>query len=508
MSAEKDMNWQNILVEVVDQRHVQLPPAWASIHVVTEARGELGQEVHASGRGREMASIVVSLLGQAIEKVVVSSFLLADQIVEDAILAAAKRGVRVYVLLASEARLEREEGEGEFDKRVLEQHKAMLRRLGGYVLFRSAPHFHAKVVVVDPDTFPAGILLTANLTSEALERNEELAVTLSSSEVVEVTEYLKWAMWESAEHELLDPEDRFKATRPLGKIPHPIGSSAIVATTAKANSIRDELLRLIDGAQSRIIVSSFGWDADHEVVRRLCARARDGLEITVLARLRPSSMAALLALAEAGASVVAYRWLHAKAIWTDSGQALVMSANLQRDGLDGGFELGVKLDGDRACELAERLAAWQASAPWRLMPKPKLGELFGITKFWNKGRFTDDAKVLASTNAALGQVAAQSADTLEASRPPLPETGDLPRLAHEVRCLWTVVAPVLAAKAKEVLRPAEGEVGPQRYMPPVFREPSGRLVVAVENPRELERARAVMAEVNAKAIVLAEGVSQ
>ena len=123
-----------------------------------------------------MATAIVTLLADAQEKVVLSSFLLADKGVEDAIFEAAKRGVRVYILIASEARLGREDGEGEFDKRVLAQHKAMLERLGGYALFRSASHFHAKVVIADPDTRPAGILLTANLTREALERNEELAV--------------------------------------------------------------------------------------------------------------------------------------------------------------------------------------------------------------------------------------------------------------------------------------------------------------------------------------------
>ncbi len=360
MSEGNNSSWRRTFVEAVDQRLLELPAAWASTGAVAPSRTGRGSAVYESGRGREMASAVVSLLAQAQEKAVVSSFLLADQMVEDAILAAARRGVRVYVLLASEARLGREEGEGEFDKRVLEQHKTMLTRLGGHALFRSAPHFHAKVVVIDPDTRPAGLLLTANLTSEALERNEELAVTLSAAEVAEVTGFLKWAMWESAEHELVDPKDRFKATRPLGKLPHPAGASSIVATTAMATAVRDELLRLIDGATSQIVVSSFGWEAEHEVVRRLCARAREGLDVTVLARVRPSAMGALLALGEAGASVFAFRWLHAKAIWTDAGESLVMSANLQRDGLDHGFELGVRLTGSRAAEIRERLMAWRA----------------------------------------------------------------------------------------------------------------------------------------------------
>lgn len=508
MTTKNHSSWQKAYVEVIDQRQCELPPTWASTQATALPRGERGRAVFESGRNREMANAIVSLLSQAREKVVISSFLLADKAVEDAIYQAATGGVRIYVLLASEARLGREEVEGEFDKRVLEQHKAMLIRLGGHALFRSAPSFHAKVVVVDPDTRPAGILLTANLTSEALERNEELAVTLTATEAVEVTGYLKWAMWESAEHELIDPNDRFKATRPLGKVTHPEDGAAVVATTAATNRVRAEALRLIDSARSRIVVSSFGWDEDHEVVQRLCTRAREGLDVTVLARVRPSSMQALLALARAGATVLGFRWLHAKAVWADSGQALVMSANLQRDGLDHGFELGVRLSDGRAEEVLERLEGWRRAAAWRLDPKPRLGALSGAVMLWQRGQLVE-AEVKASIDVDLGAVTAASAASLEAPRPALSENGELPRLAHELRCTWRVVAPTLASKAKEWRRPAEGkDQPPSSYVPPVYREPSGRLVVAVRSPDELEQARAVMTEVGAAAIVLAEGASR
>lgn len=500
--SKNHSHWQKPFVEVIDQREHELPPTWSSTHPTTHARSEHGWAVFESGRGRAMANAVTALLARAREKVVMSSFLLADEEVEDAILQAATRGVRVYVLLASEARLGREEGDGEFDKRVLEQHRAMLTRLGGHALFRSAPHFHAKVVVIDPETRPEGMLLTANLTKEALERNEELGVTLTDAEILEVTRYLKWAMWESAEHELIDPNDRFKATRPLGRISHPPSGEVVTATTPATQTIRSEALRLIDGATSRIVVSSFGWDEDHEVVRRLCERAREGLHVTVLARVRTASMKALVALAHAGATVLGFRWLHAKAIWTDAGRGLVMSANLQRDGLDQGFELGVRLSDGRAEELRERLEAWRDAAPWRLDAEPRLGELKGAVKLWQRGQLVD-GEIAPTIDVDLGIVTAASAANLEAARPALPES-EL-RLAHELRCTWLVVAPTLAAKAKERLRPAEGARPAVAYEPPVFREPSGRLVVAVRSPEDLELASAVMIEVEAATVVV-EGV--
>lgn len=500
-------NWTKTFVEVIDQRHEKLPPAWVPTGAPSAVRNECGRDVLESGRERVAANGVISLLQQATAKVVVSSFLLADKGIEDALLAAAKRGVRVYVLLASEARLGREETEGEFDKKVFEQHMTMLGRLGGHVLFRSASHFHAKVVIVDPETRPAGMLLTANLTSEALERNEELALTLTRDEVAEVVAHVKWAMWEAAEHELVDPKDRFKAVRPLGKVSHPAPTVSVVATTSAAHTIRDEALRLLASASSQIVVSSFGWDKDHEVVRRLCDRARAGVDVTVLARVRPSSMSALLALAEAGAKVVGFKWLHAKAIWVDTQQALVMSANLQADGLDHGFELGVRLAGSRAGEVFERLTRWTQCAEWRLAIAPSLGEVRGKVMLWHQERLVDD-NVTPSIDLDLGAVTASSAHELVAPRPALPAQQALPCLAHELRCTWTVVAPRLAVKSKEVRRTSDDEEKPISYTPPVFREPGERVVVAVRSHDEIEAARALMSEVSAAAIVVAEGSSR
>jgi cardiolipin synthase len=504
MQIEKKFSWGKECSAIVDQRDLLLPPAWIATGSHPGPRHELGNAIHESGNMRAMANAVVALLGQAVQKAVVSSFLLADAAIEEAMLQAATRGVRVYVLLASEARLGAEQGDGEFDKLVLAQHGDMLKKLGGHVLFRSAPHFHAKVVVVDPDTRPAGMLLTANLTKEALQRNEELGIVLETSEVVELTGYLGWAMWESAEHELLDPGDRFKSAKALGKVPHPRPGKAIVATTAHWHGMREELLRLVDGARARIVVSSFGWDEEHDVVQRLCARARAGIEVTVLARLRPASMPALLALAESGATVLAFKWLHAKAIWTDQGDALVMSANLQRHGLDQGFELGVRLNGARAEELLQRMETWRRAAPWTLALRARLGDVSGTVKLWHRGEMRD-ACVDTLAEVALDPVTASSADALDAPMPAIPREGELPRLAHALRCSWSVVPPALAPKATEQFLPGAGDVPPVSYSPAVFKEPGGRIVVCITSPGELAGAREVLVVAGAAAIVVAAG---
>ena len=499
--------WSKTYAEPVDQRALRLPPTWTLTGDSSAQRVEQGNLVLESGPRRVVADLVRDILSTAREKVLVSSFLLADSATEYAILGAAQRGVRVYVLLASETRLGPEGPDGEFDRRALEEHKAMLLRLAGNVLFRSAPHFHAKFVLADPVTQPRGVVLTANLTKEALERNDELAVVLTPVEVVELASLARWAMWETAEHEMVDPTDRFRAVQPLGKVDHPHQLSSILATTSTTNALRTTLLELVDTAKSEILVSSFGWDLKHALVQRLCARAREGVAVTVLSRPRQAAMPALVALAEAGARVHGFSWLHGKALWVDTGTGVVMSANLQSHGLDDGFEVGVRLEGERARALKDRLQAWCASARFGLAASPRLGEVAGRVTLWRDNKLVP-CEVLTTMDVDAGSVTAASAHDLRAPRPALAPNGSTATLAHLQRISWTVKAPVLAEKSAEVIRPASGKEPPRPYVPPVFREPGGRLVVVADSPSVLPQARAVMAEVSAASIVVPRGQVQ
>ena len=496
--------WAKRCSRVIDQRDYRMPPVWASQRTESRAQSELGHMVHASGPNRELADRIVSLLAGAREKVVLSSFLLADRGIEEAILTAAKRRVRVYVLLASEARLDVEDFDGEFERAMRDQHREMLDRLGGYVLFRSASHFHAKFVLADPGRGDgAGILLTANLTREALGRNEELAVELTGEEVEEAFAIARWAFWEYAEHELVDPSDRFRSVKPVGCVEHPATSRHVLATTSESKALRDEATRLIEAASREIFVASFGWEKDHEIVEFLRIRAREGLPVTVLARVRESQMLALRALSEAGARVLGFKCLHAKALCTDGGRALVMSANLQPDGLDWGLELGVPLDGGRAEEVHHRLVEWSNAARWKLLASPSLGDIHGDALVWHRNRF-DEKTVEDEARIDLGSITAESLDRMSDARAPDPPlSGELPEPAHEIVYEWSVHPPLLAAGAKPVMEsPAHSNGRPTVYDPPVFDEPSGRRVVAIDSAAEMEKARQVLIDTRADAIVV------
>ncbi|TOF34167.1 hypothetical protein CGJ28_21700, partial [Vibrio parahaemolyticus] len=80
-------------------------------------------------------------------------------------------------------------------------------------------------------------------------------------------------------------------------------------------------------SSQELMISSFGWQKDHEVIDAICEKAKQGVKVTILSRVRPSSMPSLIKLAEAGAEVFGFKWLHAKAIWNEHNHGMIMSAN-------------------------------------------------------------------------------------------------------------------------------------------------------------------------------------
>lgn len=261
--------------------------------------------------------------------VVVSSFLLAERRLEECLFTAAQRGVRVYLLLACETRLDKVyRPDDDFGNECLDDHIRMLNRLAGWALIRSAPFFHAKTVLVDAHLNGRGFLSTANLTTEALTRNEELVVELTRPEINQVLAMLRWALWESARHEMTGPI-RFEAVKPLGEIPIPPANQDVRALLDAQDSLTGALLQLIGESKVSLVISSYGWDEHHPVVKALCERSESGLQVTVLARVRDKAMPALLALRRARARVLGFEWLHAKAVWSDTGDGMILTANLE-----------------------------------------------------------------------------------------------------------------------------------------------------------------------------------
>ena len=287
------------------------------------------------------------------------------------------------------------------------------------------------------------------------------------------------------------------------------GNTELISVTCRdRQTIRESLLQIIDSATNEIIVSSFGWDKDHAVVNRLCQRASEGLKVTILSRVRPASAPALLKLCKAGARVLGFDWLHAKAIWSDVPMGMMITANLEPHGLDQGFEIGVPLEGDALNSLEKRLRDWIETAQWEFIDEAELGMIEGKIKLLRDGRL-EEAVVSKQKAIPLDSVVAQSLDQYELAAPEFPSETELRELAHELIFKWQVEAPKLAKKSKQRYLPTDEEKKELvPYQPPIYKDPNGRLVIAIRKPEELEKAIKLKAElgngIDVKSIVLYE----
>ncbi len=529
--------WKKTFSESQDLRQRSVGcPVWIPYHQNASVREEVLGNIYQSGKNRRCIQDIITAIDEAQDTVMLVSFLMADTALENALMNAAKRGVRVYVLLASENKLEKEPAENaEFDKKTLAQHKTMLDRLAGQVLVRSAPYFHAKLVLIDTQTpYPKGFLLTANLTKEALERNEELAVALTHSEIQSAFAYLRWAFWEGAEHELIEKQ-RLNTVKPLQKVANPEIAQDFLATKPN-NSLQPVLKQIINNAKQELIVSSFGWEIDHAIVALLLERIRAGLHVTLLARIRPKTMDTLVNLAEAGAQVLGFPWLHAKALCNDVGETVVMSANLETQSFEHSMEFGVFLRDERASAVKHILQTWQQQAPWQLLPQPILKDLpVGDVTLWRQAQLQKE-KMLSMKEVPLGELTADSAEQLDLPKPPDKNHSAENALAYALRYDWQVSAPRLNSKAKEVKRMIEKEIEREKvivvkdkkgkpildkngkptekkqkvketvkeqisYRPPVYQQ-NGRNVVAIQQPQDISSAQNLIQQGIAKAIVV------
>lgn len=503
--------------KTIDNRSENLPTLWSNYRANIELEQHNNVRVIDNKTNKNaIKDNVLDIIKSANDMLVLCSFLLADEGVEQALLAAEKRGVRVYCMIAAETRLDREEPQGEFDQKVLAQHKAMLKNMAGKIMFRTSSSFHAKVVLADPfETHPKGGLLTANITKDAMTRNEELLLKLENKEIRQLAEYLKWGLWEASEHESIK-SGAFEFVSTQNAVKHPKEDLPVIATTEQRQQISNTALTMIQNAQQSITVSCFGWDLKHATVQALIKKAHSGIAVKVFARTRPASMPALEALQKAGAQVFGFKWLHAKALLIDEHEAMVMSANFQAHGMDEGFELGIIFNDSRVDELIHVFKIWQVKCVWQLRATPTIGEVLGKVLLWD-GKKLDEDEIQKSIAFNLGTVTANSAEDLQAPAPALTRPGEHLHLAHQLDCEWIVDAPKLSKDAKEEFRQdvPEGKNKDEKnhnkkkskqaklpYSPPIYREPNGQKVVVIASPEQLEPARNLKQKLNLEAIVV------
>lgn len=345
------------------------------------------------GPKKMFRNALIEMIRSAEETIIASTFLFADDELEEELLDAAKRHVRVYLLTASDAQISNarhRDDEDSFASKMIEQHKRTLDKFAEKILLRSAGHIHAKFLVVGPRENARGWLSTANF-NLALQESMELGLYVEKEQARAIWDWFAWAFWKFAEFELLSKGAIKKVKSPPIHPPIPATNARVLVTADNGfKTIYEEAERLIRDAKEEIIVSSYGL-SDHPLIYDLGQKADEGVAVTILTRPRKGVHEAVDLLKPTGAKIYAHEKLHAKAIVSDAG-GMVMSANLEKKGLDSGFEMGVSLTREQHGEVRKILRDWEKGFPWRYESKyappdnQKTFEICAADRGWPQGR--------------------------------------------------------------------------------------------------------------------------
>lgn len=497
---------------VIDRTGEPLGPGWLRRAATKpEQHEQVSSHVWRTGPKLRFRDTLTQAIDEAEEQVLLCSFLLADERLADALIQAAERGVRVYIITASEQRLNNLIGdEDDFGKRMFEQHKTLLSRLAGKVLLRSAEHVHAKFLVVDAlrQNSARAWLSTANF-NKALQDNIELGVQLEQDSAQALAECFHWAFWCEAQRELRSANRLVEIKAPPARPRRP-AHDQVVATLEGSHDLREAVIAMIRGAQREVLVSSYGLDADHAVLDELIRVAERGVRISVLTRPRPAVAAGVKKLTDAGIQVLAHDKLHAKALVVD-GRAMVMTANLDAFGLDSGFEVGAKLPTASATAIEQTLRDWIDTFPWIYRADASRGEHLGDFCPSNKGLREGIVRVVEHCDKVLPDVEASDALSLDSAPAPQAQASDTTEeLAQRLTLHWNVKAPRLPAGATEYKRSVEqehvrdGKPIKERiqvsFDPPVYQH-KGLKYIVIRSNEEQEHALSTAAQLGARLVL-------
>jgi cardiolipin synthase A/B len=436
-----------------------------------------GDRIFITGPETKLLDHLIKMVKNAKAMVCVSSFLLQKTGLTEALLAAAERGVNVYMLSASEKDMKKSEEEmDERDRKRIPEHKELLDSMAGHILVRTAPHFHAKFLLTDPKSGNyEGFLMSCNATEDAFKGNNiDIGIKLTKEEVNCVFSQFIKGFWYEANHELMVKGTLKEVGRPefhspiqkRSALPCTIGSDP----EGKGNitTLKERMLEYIHGAKKSIFLSGWSIQKDTAILKALIARMKDSVEVTICTRPMGWNTEALIPLVQLGAKVLGHERFHAKMLICDGSKGILMTANITTKGLDTGFEAAVELSGNDLIDIVVLSNDLMEQCAWSLRSKIQLKDASDHIKLFkygdpkgypnNKNPWTMNAEVRKEVLRDLKEFEVDSVDEMQSFTPAFPELGSGELLVRLANYKWIVAPPMLPAKSEPVIEEVEKAV--------------------------------------------------
>ena len=325
-----------------------------------------------------------------------SSFLIADIGLEEALLDARDRGVRIYLLTASETILNKSASDGHAHTAEQKKHHiSMLNSFTGNILCRTSEHLHAKFLLIDPvierkfNPNYTAFISTANFTTKALTENPEIIVEVSNrlgynTDILgEFYKFFLHGFWNQAKEELLEKGswDSVKKAPFEEDIPVPhILQTLNCSDEIWKNSLEEKIMTLLEDLKSadQGFVSVYSLEALHRTSKALLEAAKKNDQITLFTRYRAKNYDFFKLVHNTKLSCYFHKSLHAKFIvYRKNGKyrGVVFTANFSKRGLDEGYEIGIDLPYQQAKFLFNVAKIWNTKMEQKYIPVIKNSNL-------------------------------------------------------------------------------------------------------------------------------------
>ncbi len=319
-----------------------------------------------------LVPVLIQAIQTAKKMICLQSFLIQEMAVFEAIEAAQENGVKVFIL-TSNAHLANAATEEEESFHRGSYVKMLKEKIQSKMLLRSANWFHAKFILIDPNTENAkGFLTTANFTQEPLEENPELGVRLDKQQVMELFQLFVYHFWECATHEQNNSKV-FTKVKPRKTFEVPKTESVLFLSKA-STQLKDSVIEIIRNATKQIVISSFNYDVKNEIGQLLFQKMKAGIEVILFVPERKKVIFNQIdQLLQAGAKVYVQPKLHAKFLVCDNENGCIMSANF--DSIIGDwFETGVILSNNQVVELNAIIEDWKIRFSKKMIAKTTIND--------------------------------------------------------------------------------------------------------------------------------------
>ncbi|WP_198586834.1 phospholipase D-like domain-containing protein [Glycomyces xiaoerkulensis] len=311
------------------------------------------------------------MIDDATDAVCLSSFLVGDDQLHDALLRAARRlngGVRVIANI--QAKLENPDlGTVAHPLTVPSEEMRERQRFealsGLGVMIRGYPGCHAKFAVVDDR---AALVHSANFMARAFDITGENGVAIFDPDEVKRALYFFDRLWSGARWEMDTTGERTVAPRTPESPGQPLRppttrqqNRGLIWTFHDEHLIHSTIIDLIASADDEILLSTFNISDMTRRPELLHHHLRDAVsrgvtvELLLRARSGPEAGEEASALMDLGVELYPCTLNHTKGVIADRTRGALFSANFDgRFGLDRDVELGVRLDGIAALTDARR----------------------------------------------------------------------------------------------------------------------------------------------------------